>query len=96
MYIVELKYHVFFSSSDFAMNPFSDSYFEWEDRVKADGFKVLTILSHPDIDVPIVSGNLKEMKETLKNLLSARPDVDYLAPVEVRFCFVAVQIIIMC
>ena len=86
----------FFSSSDFAMNPFSDSYFEWEDRVKADGFKVLTILSHPDIDVPIVSGNLKEMKEILQNLLSARPEVDYLAPVEVRFCFVAVQIIIVC
>ena len=86
----------FFSSSDFAMNPFSDSYFEWEDRVKADGFKVLTILSHPDIDVPIVSGNLKEMKDTIQNLLTARPDVDYLAPVEVRFCFVAVQIIIMC
>ena len=78
------------------MNPFSDSYFEWEERVKADGFKVLTILSHPDIDVPTVSGNLKEMTETLKNLLTARPDVDYLAPVEVRFCFVAVQIIIMC
>ena len=78
------------------MNPFSDSYFEWEDRVKADGFKVLTIVSHPDLVVPIVSGNLKEMKETLKNLLTARPEVDYLAPVEVRFCFVAVQIIIMC
>ena len=78
------------------MNPFSDSYFEWEDRVKADGFKVLTILSHPDIDVPIVSGNLKEMKDTIQNLLTARPDVDYLTPVEVRFCSVAVEIIIMC
>ena len=86
----------FFSSSDFAMNPFSDSYFEWEERVKADGFKVLTILSHPDIDVPIVSGNLKEMKDMIQNLLTARPDVDYLTPVEVRFCFVAVEIIIMC
>ena len=85
----------FFSSSDFAMNPFSDSYFEWEDRVRADGFKVLTIASHPDLDVPIVSGNLKEMKETLQNLLSARPEVDYLAPVEVRFCFVVGQIIIV-
>ena len=78
------------------MNPFSDSYFQWEERVKADGFKVLTIVSHPDFDVPIVSGNLKETKETLKNLLTARPEVDYLAPVEVRFCFVAVEIIIMC
>ena len=78
------------------MNPFSDSYFEWEERVKADGFKVLTILSHPDIDVPIVSGNLKEMKDMIQNLLTARPDVDYLTPVEVRFCFVAVEIIIMC
>ena len=77
------------------MNPFSDSYFEWEDRVRADGFKVLAIASHPDLDVPIVSGNLKEMKETLQNLLSARPEVDYLAPVEVRFCFVADQIIIV-
>ena len=78
------------------MNPFSDSYFEWEGRVKADGFNVLTIASHPDIDVPIVSGNLKEMKDMIQNLLTARPDVDYLAPVEVRFCLVAVQIIIMC
>ena len=77
------------------MNPFSDSYFEWEDRVRADGFKVLTIASHPDFDVPIVSGNLKEMKETLQNLLSASPEVDYLAPVEVRFCFVVDQIIIV-
>ena len=78
------------------MNPFSDSYFEWEDRVRAEGFKVLTIASHPDLDAPIVSGNLKEMKNTLQNLLSARPEVDYLAPVEVRFCFVVDQIIIVC
>ena len=78
------------------MNPFSDSYFEWEDRVRADGFKVLTIASHPDLDVPIVSGNLKEMKATLQNLLSARPEVDYYAPVEVSFCFVVVQIITVC
>ena len=77
------------------MNPFSDSYFEWEDRVRADGFKVLTIASHPDLEVPIVSGNLKEMKETLQNLLSARPELDFLAPVEVSFCFVVGQIIIV-
>ena len=75
--------------SDIAMTPFSDPYFYWQNTVRGDGIKVVTIVKLPNSEFPIVAGDVKEMREDLKKIAreSSRPGVDYrftFAPVEVR------------
>ena len=71
------------------MTPFSDPYFYWQNTVRGDGIKVVTIVKLPNSEFPIVAGDVKEMREDLKKIAreSSRPGVDYrftFAPAEVR------------
>ena len=75
--------------SDIAITPFSDSYFDWQNTVRGGCVKVVTIVKLPISELPIVAGDVKEMREDLKKIAreSSRPGVDYrftFAPVEVR------------
>ena len=45
------------------MTPFSDPYFYWQNTVRGDGIKVVTIVKLPNSELPIVAGDVKEMKE---------------------------------
>ena len=68
------------------MTPFSDPYFYWQNTVRGDGIKVVTIVKLPNSECP---KGWKEMREDLKKIAreSSRPGVDYrftFAPVEVR------------
>ena len=85
--IYVLYFYDFFS--DIAMTPFSDPYFYWQNTVRGDGIKVVTIVKLPNSEFPIVAGDVKEMREDLKKIAreSSRPGVDYrftFAPVEAR------------
>ena len=71
------------------MTPFSDPYFYWQNTVRGDGIKVVTIVKLPNSEFPIMAGDVKDMREDLKKIVreSSRPGVDYrftFAPVEVR------------
>ena len=61
------------------MAPFSDPYFYWQNTVRGDGIKVVTIVKLPNSEFPIVVGDVKEMREDLKKIAreSSRPGVDY-------------------
>ena len=57
--------------------------------MRGDGIKVVTIVKLPNSELPIVAGDVKEMREDLKKIAqeSSRLGVDYrftFAPVEVR------------
>ena len=69
------------------MTPFSDPYFYWQNTVRGDGIKVVTIVKLPNSEFPIVAGDVKEMREDLKKIAqeSSRPGVDY------RFTFAPVH-----
>ena len=63
--------------------------FHWQNTVRGDGIKVVTIVKLPNSEFPIVAGDVKEMREDLKKIARelSRPGVDYrftFAPVEVR------------
>ena len=45
------------------MTPFSDSYFDWQNTVRGGCVKVVTIVKLPNSELPIVAGDVKEMKE---------------------------------
>ena len=45
------------------MTPFSDPYFYWQNTVRGDGIKVVTIVKLPNSEFPIVAGDVKEMRE---------------------------------
>ena len=45
------------------MKPFSDPYSYWQNTVRGDGIKVVTIEKLPNSEFPIVVGDVKEMKE---------------------------------
>jgi len=71
------------------MTPFSDPYFYWQNTVRGDGIKVVTIVKLPNSEFPIVAGDIKETREDLKKIAQelSRPGDDYrftFAPVEVR------------
>ena len=52
------------------MAPFSDPYFYWQNTVRGDGIKVVTIVKRPNSEFPIVAGDVKEMKEGERGLAS--------------------------
>ena len=77
--------------------PFDNGYFEWEKYAKAKGFKVVTIVTHEDLDLPLAAGAVKVMGKTLQELSKpmAWPGSDFhyvlepSAPVEVCwFCYI--------
>ena len=47
-------------------DPFEKGYFEWQRRAEEKGFKVVTIVTRDDCDLPLASGAVKVMSETLK------------------------------
>ena len=82
------------------MTPFSGPYFYWQNTVRGDGIKVVTIVKLPNSEFPkgwkpnmtsellIAAGDVKEMREDLKKIAreSSRPGVDY------RFTFAPVEV----
>ena len=77
--------------------PFSSGYFECQQYAKSNGFNVVTIMTHDDLDLPLASGAVKVMAKTLqevsKPMTLPGSDFRYVfepsAPVEVgSFCYV--------
>ena len=77
--------------------PFSIVYFEWQKYAKSKGFNVVTIVTHDELDLPLASGAVKVMAETLREVSKpmAWPGSDFRyvfepsAPVEVGcFCYI--------
>ena len=77
--------------------PFSIGYFEWQKYAKSKGFNVVTIVTHDELDLPLASGAVKVMAETLREVSKpmAWPGSDFRyvfepsAPVEVGcFCYI--------
>ena len=77
--------------------PFSSGYFECQQYAKSNGFNVVTIMTHDDLDLPLASGAVKVMAKTLQEVSKpmAWPGSDFCyvfepsAPVEVgSFCYV--------
>ena len=82
------------------MTPFSDPYFYWQNTVRGDGIKVVTIVKLPNSEFPkgwkpnmtsellIAAGDVKDLREDLKKIVreSSRPGVDY------RFTFAPVEV----
>ena len=46
--------------------PFENGYFEWQKRAEEKGYKVVTIVTREDSDLPLAAGAVKVMAETLK------------------------------
>ena len=73
--------------------PFSSGYFECQQYAKSNGFNVVTIMTHDDLDLPLASGAVKVIAKTLQEVSKpmAWPGSDFCfepsAPVEVgSFC----------
>ena len=51
------------------IEPFSIiGYFEWQKYAKSKGFNVVTIVTHDELDLPLASGAVKVMAETLREV----------------------------
>ena len=55
-----------FHSQLYEMEPFTNGYFEWHKHVKEMGYKVVTVVSRGDNNLPLAAGAVKQMSKTLQ------------------------------
>ena len=53
------------------MTPFSDPYFYWQNTVRGDGIKVVTIVRLPNSKFPIVAGDERGPQEDRAEVVNA-------------------------
>ena len=54
--------------SDKMTEPFGNGYFDWQKSAESKGYKVVTIVTREDCELPLASGAVKVMAETLRSI----------------------------